>query len=224
MSGPEASLDRSLGHAFADHGLLATALTHRSLGCPNNERLEFLGDAILGFVISEQLYRAFPSLDEGRLSRLRASLVKGETLAELARELDLGSHVRLGPGELKSGGFNRDSILADTLEAIVAAIYLDAGLDRARDFILGLFRQRLAALDPEKSCKDPKTRLQEWLQARKLDLPGYRLVEVTGKEHDQHFTVECRVDALDMAALSNASSRRKAEQGAAAAVLEKLGE
>jgi len=208
-------LQRTLEYPFRDVALLTQALTHRSKGSTNNERLEFLGDSILGFVAADLLYVKFDNAPEGHLSRFRASLVKKETLAELAREFSLGDYLLLGSGELKSGGFRRDSILADTLEAIIGAIYLDNGLDGARNFVEKCLAPRLANLSTEKELKDPKTRLQELLQARHFLLPDYTVVNTSGDEHDQRFEVSCTVKGLDQAVIGIGSSRRKAEQAAA---------
>jgi ribonuclease-3 len=216
-------LANAIGYAFDDPGLLDAAVTHRSAGSHNNERLEFLGDAVLGHAIAEWLYCAFPDAPEGQLSRLRAILVKRETLADIARKLDLGDYLRLGSGELKSGGFRRDSILADALEAVLGGILLDGGFDACRDCIHRLFAGRLDGLSAADELKDPKTRLQEYLQSRKLALPVYAMHTVSGKAHRQQFVVECRIDALSTATTGNGSSRRKAEQAAADNMLEQLG-
>jgi ribonuclease-3 len=217
-------LTRALNFQFADAGLLEAALTHRSAGARNNERLEFLGDAVLGYLIAEWLFRRFPRASEGQLSRLRASLVKRATLAEVARRLELGEHMRLGPGELKSGGFRRDSMLADTLEAILGAMLLDSagGLEACRACVQRLFAGRVDSLSPAAELKDPKTRLQELLQARRLELPVYDVTELGGEAHQRSFTVECRVAALGRSTTGQGKSRRAAEQDAAAAMLEKL--
>lgn len=214
-------LIRDLGYRFDDEGLLEAALTHRSVTQNNNERLEFLGDAVLGMVIAEELFKRFPRANEGELSRLRASLVKGVTLAELARSLELGEVIRLGQGELKSGGFRRNSILADAFEAILGAIYLDGGFENCRKIILKHFSSRLDAVSPETAQKDPKTRLQEHLQATQQPLPNYDVVDIAGEAHAQTFTVECLVDGIP-AVRAKASSRRKAEQAAAEMILETL--
>jgi ribonuclease-3 len=218
------SLDKLICHLdyrFHDEGLLETALTHRSVTQNNNERLEFLGDAVLGMVIAEELYKRFPEANEGEMSRLRASLVKGDTLAEIARSFELGDVVRLGPGELKSGGFRRKSILADAFEAILGAIYLDGGFDKCRNIILKQFSSRLDATSPETAQKDPKTRLQEYLQASQQALPDYEVVDITGEAHAQTFTVECRVEDMQTVR-AQGSSRRKAEQAAAEMILESM--
>jgi ribonuclease-3 len=215
-------LENRLGHTFHDGALLARSLTHRSRGADNNERLEFLGDSILNLIVSTHLYDRYPQLDEGALTRLRASLVNKPTLASLARGLDLGRFLLLGEGELKSGGFDRDSILADTLEAVFGAVYLDAGLKTARHVVLALLDARLRALDPRAVPKDPKTQLQEWLQKRALPTPEYRVIEITGEAHNQRFVVECRVAGLGQASTGSGGSRRIAEQEAAARALELL--
>ncbi len=211
-----------LGHPFADGSLLEQALTHRSAGGAHNERLEFLGDALLGLVIADELYRLRPHADEGELSRMRASLVRRETLAELARDLALGDHLRLGPGELKSGGYRRDSVLANGLEAVIGAAYLDGGFAAGRTLLLRLYAERLANLPADAPDKDPKTQLQEYLQARGLPLPDYRVINTSGEDHDRTFTVECRVDGLAEPLSGNGTSRRKAEQAAAGRSLARL--
>ncbi|WP_439651317.1 ribonuclease III [Microbulbifer guangxiensis] len=210
-----------LGHQFSRPDLLELALTHRSAGSRNNERLEFLGDSILGFTIGAALFDKFPQGREGQLSRLRAQLVSGETLAKLAREMDLGDCLRLGEGEMKSGGFRRASILADAVEALIGAIYLDAGLEAARERVLAWFASRLENLSLE-TAKDPKTRLQEWLQARQRPLPEYTVVDVSGAEHAQRFVVECRVKGLNAPVRGEASSRRSAEKLAATEAYNRL--
>lgn len=215
---------RSLNHDFQDMALCELALTHRSFGKKNNERLEFLGDSILNFVIADDLFQRFPTAREGQLSRLRATMVKGETLAEIAREIGLGAYLRLGQGELKSGGFRRDSILADAVEALIGAIYLDTGLEDARRFVLTRFDQRLSALDLEETLKDAKTRLQEYLQSRRCPLPDYELVQVKGEAHDQTFFIRCHASVLVNATEGVGNSRRQAEQRAAKAALEQIGE
>lgn len=210
-----------LRHRFRDPAWAELALTHRSAGKPNNERLEFLGDALLGAIIAELLYEVHPKASEGELSRLRAQLVNGQTLAVVARELDLGDGLKLGPGELKSGGFRRDSILADAFEALVAAVYLDGGFDACRDTVRGLFNERIVAL--RRSSKDAKTRLQEWLQAKGLPLPQYELVASHGEDHAKTFDVSCTiVEPLSLTAAARAGNRRAAEQDAAESVLSQL--
>ncbi len=200
------------------------ALTHRSYGSPNNERLEFLGDAVLSLVVSENLYAMFPQQDEGALSRLRANLVNGETLARRARELELGDELLMGPGEMKSGGFRRDSILAGAMEALIGAAYLESGYDAARELILVVFNAEITSVSPDRAAKDPKTRLQEYLQGRRLPLPEYQVLNVAGQDHDQMFRVECRVAGLDAVLSGEGSSRRKAEQEAAGKALQLLQE
>ncbi|MCS3902619.1 ribonuclease-3 [Methylohalomonas lacus] len=210
-----------LGHDFNDAELLKTALTHRSVGAANNERLEYLGDAILGFVIAEALYQQFPQASEGSLTRLRAALVKRETLARLGRQQELGDLIQLGSGELKSGGWRRDSILANAMEAIIGAIYMDAGIEICRQRILDLYSQLLSEVSPEKAGKDPKTMLQEYLQARHLPLPIYRIESESGEAHSREFTVECAVDGLDVIRASG-RSKQMAEQAAAEQALQYL--
>lgn len=207
---------------FSDPRLLEQAVTHRSAGADNNERLEYLGDAVLGMVIAESLYVKFPEASEGDLSRLRANLVKKPALAEIARELELGRFLRLGSGELKSGGFRRDSILADALEAIIGAVYLDAGFAAARRLVTAIYAEKLAAIDTGDALKDPKTRLQEYLQARQVPLPDYAVTGVTGESHQQIFEVQCRVELQGMVTTGQGGSRRKAEQEAARLMLIEL--
>ncbi|RBO85016.1 ribonuclease III [Marinomonas aquiplantarum] len=224
MSSLYQKLCRRIGYFFADLGLLELALTHRSYGGKNNERLEFLGDSILNYVIAEDLFHRFPKAKEGELSRLRASLVKGDTLAELAREFQLGDFLKLGAGELKSGGFRRDSILADSVEGIIGAMYLDAGMDVCRQHILAWYKDRLEATSLKVVTKDAKTRLQEYLQARKHALPQYEVVDIVGEPHDQTFHVHCHIEVCNDAIEGRGNSRRIAEQNAAAKALEKLEE
>jgi ribonuclease-3 len=211
-----------LGHAFRDPALLESALTHRSAGRCNYERLEFVGDAVLNFVIAVLVYREFPDADEGELSRYRASLVSGSSLASVAAELGLGRQLRLGSGEMKSGGDRRSSILADALEALFGAVYVDGGMAAAISAIESVFAGRLDALPDARELKDSKTRLQELLQARGLPLPAYELESVRGEPHEQWFVASCSVAALDVAARGEGSSRRRAEQEAAGRVLERL--
>jgi len=215
-------LSRVLDYHFRDETLLQTALTHSSYGQGHNERLEFLGDSILGWVIAEALYQRFPHAREGQLSRLRAGLVKGVTLAEIARELGLGDYLRLGQGEMKSGGFRRDSTLADAFEAIIGAIFLDSDITTCQQRVLNLFDSRLQSLSLEDTLKDPKTLLQEYLQSRKQALPSYRILSTSGKEHEQVFKVACDVDLLDKAVEASGTSRRYAEQAAAQLALDAL--
>lgn len=215
-------LIQRLGYRFNNENLLEQALTHRSAASLNNERFEFLGDAILGFVIANALYQAYPEANEGELSRLRARLVKRESLAELARGLELGRNLNLGTGELRSGGQSRDSILADALEAVFGAVYLDAGFSPASDLILSLYRGKIAGLTGEARQKDPKTRLQEYLQARKSELPSYTILEISGEQHQQSFVVECVIPDLSLTTRGRGGSRRKAEQAAATSMLAQL--
>ncbi len=207
------------GHGFRDTSLLAQALTHRSAGAPHNERLEFLGDALVGMIVAEALYGRWPKADEGALTRARAELVRESALAQIARELDLGPRLTLGPGEMKSGGQRRDSILSDALEALVGAIYLDAGFDSCRAAVLPWFERSLAELPVGKVGKDPKTRLQEWLQARQRPLPVYELLAESGDEHARTFRICCRLQEPALVAEGEGGSRRAAEQQAAEAAL-----
>ena len=223
MSPNLSRLERKLGHSFKDQDLMVLALTHRSFAGRNNERLEFLGDAILNFVAGEALFERFPQAREGQLSRLRARLVKGETLAVLARGFELGDYLRLGSGELKSGGFRRESILADALEALIGAIYLAAGMEAARERVLEWLSGELDGLTLVDTNKDPKTRLQEFLQSRACELPRYEVVDVQGEPHCRTFMVECQVALLNEKTLGQGGSRRIAEQVAAAAALIALG-
>jgi ribonuclease III len=211
-----------VGYECRDPKLLEAALTHRSAGGAHNERLEFLGDAILNFVVAMVVYREFANADEGDLSRFRASLVSGESLAVIAAELGVGDRLHLGSGELKSGGFRRKSILADGLEAIFGAIYLDGGFQAAQDAIERLFVPRLASLPSAMELKDPKTRLQEALQARGLAIPIYLVESISGKAHAQMFRVSCAVQSLSMVATGEGASRRAAEQTAAKQILEQI--
>lgn len=215
-------LQKIISYQFSNLDLLEQALTHRSVGARNNERLEFLGDAILNMAVARDLYQRFPDAREGQMSRLRASMVKGKTLAEIAREFELGDYLRLGSGELKSGGFRRDSILADTVEAIIGAISLDADLMTAEAKVLEWYDSRLITLTLEDVRKDNKTRLQEYLQGKKMPLPSYEVVSITGEPHCQEFKVQC---LLDDGKESNAigSSRKIAEQKAALELLKQLG-
>lgn len=209
-----------LGYEFNDPGLIKVALTHRSVGNNNNERLEFLGDSILGLVISEYLFAVLESAQEGELSRIRASLVKGDKLAELAHGLDLGDYLYLGSGELKSGGFRRASILADTMEAIFGAVLIDSDYLRCKELILSIYKKELECLPNAADIKDNKTRLQEFLQSRQLPLPEYNVINITGEPHNQTFTVSCEVSDMNQLQEGKGSSRRKAEQDAASRVLE----
>jgi ribonuclease-3 len=213
-----------LGCQFEDDSLLELALTHRSCGAVNNERLEFLGDAVLNQVIAAALYRQFPDASEGDLSRMRAALVRGETLAELALELELSDHILLGQGEMKSGGRRRASILADCLEAIIGAMSLDAERALVEERLLAWFGSRLEEVSPAQAAKDPKTTLQEYLQGRGMPLPDYQLLQIDGEDHRQQFTVRCHLPDLGLELDGAGSSRRRAEQAAADAALEALGE
>lgn len=215
-------LERALGHTFADPQLLHRALTHRSVSGRNNERLEFLGDSIVNHIIAEALYRRFSDASEGDMSRMRAALVKGDTLAVVARELDVGEHLNLGPGERKSGGYRRSSILADTLEALAGAILLDAGYEKCKQCVTAWFKTRLEQLSSGSTEKDAKTRLQENLQGRGSPLPEYELVEVHGEDHDKQFRVACRVSRPQVVVEGSGRSRRKAEQAAAENALQRL--
>lgn len=208
-------LARKLGLTFSQPQLFKTALTHRSAGSQNNERLEYLGDSVLGFVIAERLYAQFPGVGEGVLSRLRASLVNQTSLAEIARQHNIGDYLILGSGELKSGGYRRDSILSDALEAIMGALLLDQGVDTCRQWILALFADKLAEIKLDSWNKDPKTRLQELMQARKKDLPVYELIGMSGVDHAQTFEVRCRVPIVGETTRGIGISRKKAEQAAA---------
>ena len=212
-------LSKSLGYQFSDVEFLQRALTHRSVGAKNNERLEFLGDSLVNFMIADVLYHEYSKLPEGDMSRVRAHLVKGETLAEIGIEYNLSEYLVLGPGELKSGGFRRNSIIADTVEAIIAAVYEDGGLDKCRRLVESLYRRRLEELDPKKIGKDSKTRLQELLQSFQEPLPEYSIISVNGAAHDQAFTVSCYVAKMNTKFEATASSRRKAEQKAAGIAL-----
>jgi len=216
-------LEQQLGYSFTQPKLLLLALTHRSFSHQNNERMEFLGDSILGFLIAEALFGRFPDAREGQLSRLRAKLVKGQTLAAIARRFSLGDWLQLGSGELKSGGFRRESILADTLEAVLGAIYLDGGIVAARRRALAWFADELASLTLEAPNKDAKTRLQEFLQSRGCELPQYQVLQVQGEPHQRHFVVECSAALLKEKTQGQGGSRRIAEQLAARAALIALG-
>ena len=218
---PPSAPTESLGHVFRRPELLRQALTHRSFGADHNERLEFIGDSILNCAIALALYRRFPQLPEGELSRIRANLVNKDMLYRLARTLDLGGAIRLGEGELKSGGASRPSILADALEAMFGAIFLDGGFDAVDAAISRLYAGEIAGIDPTGLAKDPKTRLQEWLQGRKLAVPEYEVAAVRGESHLQTFDVVCRIPALDIAATGSGPSRRAAEQAAAAAAYDR---
>ncbi|MEM7561823.1 MAG: ribonuclease III [Pseudomonadota bacterium] len=211
------------GYLFKKQALLEQALTHRSFSRQrNNERLEFLGDSILNLIISNHIYHRFGNSDEGDLSRLRASLVKADTLAEVARNIGLGEFIHLGGGEMKSGGHRRSSILSDALEAVIAAVYLDSDYAQTEKMLLHIFQSQLEAVSSGRILKDPKTRLQEYLQAKQIDLPDYQVEKTTGKSHDQVFTVRCDIPNLDLTFKGSGSSRKKAEQQAAQKALKKL--
>ena len=216
------ALERRLGHRFKDPVLLAQALTHRSFGSPHNERLEFLGDGVIGCVIAEELYARFPGIAEGELSRLRASLVREAALAAVARAIGLSEFLRLGEGELSSGGADRPSILADALEAAYGAVFLDGGYEAVRNAVRRTFGEALEKLDPREPAKDAKTRLQELLQGRRQKLPEYRVVATAGAAHKQEFEVECVAAGLGLRATGRGSSRRRAEQQAAASLLKQV--
>lgn len=218
---PEILCER-LGLRFNNPQLFVNALTHRSASSKNNERLEFLGDAILGFVIANQLYEIFPSAPEGVLSRLRASLVNQTSLAELARKHELGEYLLLGSGELKSGGFRRDSILSDAVEAIIGALFIDQGMDVCQPWVVKLFQEKLQSLSLDNWQKDPKTQLQELMQSKKMDLPDYALLSMSGLGHEQTFKVKCTVMLINTCCIGTGVSRKKAEQSAAEQMLELL--
>jgi ribonuclease-3 len=217
-----ATLEDRLGHRFRDPALLAQALTHRSFGTPHNERLEFLGDSVLGFVIARELFARFAAQAEGKLTRIRANLVREQTLAELARSIDLGAFLRLGEGEVKSGGADQPSILADALEALFGAVLLDAGAEAAAAAVLRVYAPRLDAVDPRQDARDAKTRLQEYLQARRQKVPAYALLATRGVAPREEFEVECRIDALGVAVNGTGPTRRGAEQDAARRAYELL--
>ena len=209
------AIEQKIGYEFKDQNLLKQALTHRSYGTPNNERLEFLGDSVLNCVIARVLFERFSALAEGDLSRVRANLVNQQALYDVATTLDLGQHVMLGQGELRSGGSGRPSILADALEAIFGAVLVDAGFEAAAGVITALFEPVVSALDPTAVAKDPKTRLQELLQGKRMPLPAYSVVDVSGEAHDQLFRVECLVAPMSIQTFGEGTSRRAAEQDAA---------
>jgi len=215
-------LEQSLEHVFNNKAYLSTALTHRSAGQDNNERLEYLGDALLGFIIADAVFKLHPTATEGELTRLRATLVKGETLASIARRLDLGNYLKLGSGELKSGGWHRKSILANTMEAVIGALYLDAGLDACRRSVLVLYDDLLKHTSPANLVKDPKTRLQEYLQSLQQDLPDYQVITEHGEAHERVFTVQCVIGKLNISVQADGRSKRSAEQAAAQMALDLL--
>lgn len=213
---------RSLGYRFNDPRLLSRALTHRSFGLEHNERLEFLGDSVVNCAIALQLYRKFPDLTEGELSRLRASLVSQPSLAAVADTFDLGRHLRLGEGELKSGGARRPSMLADAVEAVIGATFMDGGYEAAYELVQVLFRAPLQSIDPRTTGKDAKTLLQEYLQGRRLSLPRYTVIAIRGEAHEQLFEVECEITQLDIRSRGQGPSRRSAEQEAAQTAYEQV--
>jgi len=217
-----AALMRALDYQFNDRALLKLALTHRSKGAKNYERLEFLGDSILGFVVADWLYKNYSQLAEGKLSRMRSSLVRKETLAIVARQLNLSDYLILGEGELKSGGYNRDSILADTVESIIGALYLDSGFDAASRFIYSNFASHFDNISEASTFKDAKSQLQEAMQKNALSLPAYTIVGTVGEQHEQEFTVECLISDAGIRAVAVAKSRRLAEQKAASEVLDQF--
>ena len=215
-------LQKNLSYQFSDIELLNKALTHRSVSKQNNERLEFLGDSVLGSIISEELYSRHSNIDEGQLSRLRSHLVRGNTLANLAKKLDISENLRLGQGELKSGGFRRESILADTFEAILGAIFLDSDYLTVKKVVLNLFSDLLNEVKSEESLKDFKTQLQEMLQKKGYDLPKYELLQTKGKDHNAVFYVSCHVEVLKIKVEKNAKSIKRAEQACAQSILEEI--
>jgi len=217
-------LTQVLKYDFEDPSLLRLALSHRSINGPNNERLEFLGDSILNFIIAEALFEKYPHEKEGKLSRMRANLVNGEVLAELAEEFKLADYILLGLGELRSGGASRKSIRADAVEAIIGAIFLDSNFETTRERVRQWFSDRLASANSQTHLKDPKTRLQEHVQKQQCPVPTYRVRKVEGKDHAQTFVVDCTIEGMEVEAQGTGANRRKAEQAAAAAVLKLLGE
>jgi len=212
-------LQKKLGYEFSDESLLIQALTHRSFKGAHNERLEFIGDSLLGMFVAEALYFEFPKATEGELTRMRSQIVKGQTLTAIAKEFELSQWLLLGPGEMKSGGCRRDSILEDVIEAIIGSVYLDSNIEQCKEFVLKLVKKRLADVDPSNALKDPKTQLQEWLQSRKRPLPVYEVINTTGQAHNQTFTVSCTLDDGQQLEATG-TSRRKAEQSAARKALE----
>ena len=223
MTAKAERLQDRLGYRFKDSRLLQQALTHRSHSTPHNERLEFLGDSILNFIVAAEVYARFEKLKEGELSRLRSNLVREQSLHERAAAIELGQYLRLGEGELKSGGHNRPSILADAFEALIGAVYLDGGFDEAHAAVLRLYGDALNHVDPSVTAdKDPKTQLQEWLQSRRHALPQYKVVSTLGAAHDQRFEVECAVEELNVRTMGGGNSRRLAEQEAAGRAYEIL--
>ncbi|MBF4988247.1 ribonuclease III [Methylophilus sp. 14] len=215
-------LQTRISYSFTQPALLQQALTHRSFSATNNERLEFLGDSVLNFIIAHQLFNLFPHLPEGDLSRLRAKLVREASLAEIATDLNLGDALKLGEGELKSAGWRRPSILADALEAIVGAVYLDGGFDAAQQVVALLYRDKLQTIDPKAIDKDAKSQLQEYLQSKKMDLPEYQVVSIEGEAHAQTFTVQCFIKKLKLTTTGVGTSRRVAEQQAAKLAMDEI--
>lgn len=215
-------LQTRISYSFTQPALLQQALTHRSFSATNNERLEFLGDSVLNFIIAHQLFNLFPHLPEGDLSRLRAKLVREASLAEIAADLHLGDALKLGEGELKSAGWRRPSILADALEAIVGAVYLDGGFDAAQQVVAFLYRDKLQTIDPKAIDKDAKSQLQEYLQSKKMDLPEYQVVSIEGEAHAQTFTVQCFIKKLKLTTTGVGTSRRVAEQQAAKLAMDEI--
>lgn len=215
-------LQTRISYSFTQPALLQQALTHRSFSATNNERLEFLGDSVLNFIIAHQLFNLFPHLPEGDLSRLRAKLVREASLAEIAADLHLGDALKLGEGELKSAGWRRPSILADALEAIVGAVYLDGGFDAAQQVVALLYRDKLQTIDPKAIDKDAKSQLQEYLQSKKMDLPEYQVVSIEGEAHAQTFTVQCFIKKLKLTTTGVGTSRRVAEQQAAKLAMDEI--
>lgn len=222
ISGSLKRLQSKLSYQFNDTNKLEIALTHRSASSNHNERLEYLGDAILGSIVAHQLYCQFPDANEGQLSRLRSFLVKEKALFELAQSLELGDFLKLGGGELKSGGFRRASILADTFEAIIGAVYLDSDFVTTQKFVLAIYSSKLESLSLDMAQKDPKTRLQEWLQARNIETPEYEVVRSSGKDHAKTYWVKCKVSYRSIELEGQGASRRKAEQDVAAKILEMI--
>lgn len=219
---PMKQLEKAFGYTFKNRDLLQQALTHRSAAAQHNERLEFLGDSVLGIIVSEALFERFPNIDEGDLSRMRATLVCGKSLAKLAQQFELGKFLVLGPGEMKSGGHRRESILADAVEALLGAMYLESDLVTCRQVVLTWYAKQLDSIKPGASHKDPKTRLQEYLQGRQCALPVYEVVATQGQAHNQQFTVSCQVEGIAEPIRGTGTSRRKAEQKAATDALAQL--
>ena len=216
------SLVKHIDYPFKNPALLTQALTHRSFSGNNNERLEFLGDGVLNFIVAHQLYQRFPKLPEGDLSRLRAQLVKESTLAEIAFSLNIGDALKLGEGELKSAGWRRPSILADALEAMIGAVYIDGGYHAAETLVLKLFEEKLGVIDPKVIDKDAKSQLQEYLQGRKIELPIYNVLSIEGEAHEQTFKMQCTIEKLNITTVGEGTSRRIAEQSAAQLALEAI--